>query len=352
MAGEARRISADTGKGEWREVLRCALVLLGVLAFGTLGFYCIEGPLANVENPWTLWQCLYFTLITVTTVGYEDIGTTEVGKVFTSFLLLVGIGTFTYTLSELVRVAITLQPAWMRKMNKQIQSLENHIIICGFGQLGKSIAERLTSSQVEFVIIDNDPKIWETAIEMGYNVIQGSSTEDDVLIEAGIERAKGIVCGVSSDAANVFTVLTARELNQKLMISCVADFEASIPKFERAGATLVVSPNFSAGFNIATAILRPHLTEAFNSHSHGRGEIEMGEVKIDDHSILNGKTVIQIGREINSVVFVAMKREGEDLVIRPGGNQQFQSGDILIVAGKIDDLSKMYELAHTSKAAA
>ena len=228
--------------------LRCLLALAAVTAFGTVGF-------AVIEQDWTLWKSLFFTLITITTVGYGDEGLSENGEVFAAVLLLLGIGTATYSLTSLVQIAVNYQTAWKRKMTRQINRLMDHFIICGFGRIGLTVAEQLQESGVPFVVIDCDEKQVEIALERGFLVVEGNSADDETLQQAGIQNARGIICAINSDAENVFVTLCARELNPGAFIASRASTESAARRMKRAGASLVVSPYISAGNQIANAVL-------------------------------------------------------------------------------------------------
>ena len=351
MAERARSRSLKKDNDGFSGIVRCALVLAGVMAIGTLGFYLIEGTKPEAEQPWDLWQCFYFTLITITTVGYEDVGTSATGKMFTSVLLVLGIGTFTFALGELMRIAVGLQPAWKRKMTKQIEQLADHLVVCGFGQMGRWICSGLRANGIPFIVIEQDERAWHSAIDHGFLAIHGSSSDEDVLVRAGVVRARGVVCGVDSDAENIFTVLTVRDLNKNALIACRANSEGSVRRIERAGATLVVSPHVTAGADITTAILRPHLAELLSHSPRSGSGIEMSEVLIKNGSPLAGKSIANVGMQVDSIVFVAVQRPGQETMVRPGGNESFQPDDVVIVAGKLDDLSQMYQLAKPRDAA-
>lgn len=317
---------------ELRGALRCLTALATVITFGTVGFML-------VERDWSLWKSLFFTLITITTVGYGDEGLSPKGEVFAAVLLLMGIGTATYSLSSLVQIAVTYQSAWKRKMQNKINRLTRHFVICGFGRIGQSLARQLSEAGVPFVIVDCESRVIDAALEAGYLAMLGNSTDDEVLRQAGTERARGVICAINSDAENTFVVLCAREMNPDLFIASRASTDRSAQRIQRAGADVVVSPYTTAGQTIADAILRPRLAEFLRNH---RGsEIELGELKVGDHSELVGKTVCEVGTRFPRVAFVAVKR-GECTEIRPGGARHFVAGDQITMAGCREALEAMY----------
>ena len=320
---------------EFRVASRCIATLLIVVAFGTLGFWYIEH-----ENHWGLWKSLFFTLITITTVGYGDQGLSPNGEKFAAILLLFGIASATYSLTSLVQIAVSFQSNWKKKMQNKINRLSNHLIICGFGRIGHTVAEQLQLSETPFLIVDYNADIVEQAIDLGYLAFQGNTTDDEVLQRAGIERAKGVICSTNSDAENVFVTLCARELNSHAFIASRASTDGAARKMERAGATLVVSPYTTAGQNIADAILRPKFAQFLKSN-HCR-DIELGEFAIHETSPFVGKSVRNVGERFPKIVFVAIRTGAADAPTRPGGKQLFAAGDAIAVAGPRSDLEELY----------
>ena len=335
MLQSTKSIRLSLASEELRAAARCILILLTVVAFGTLGFWYIEH-----DNHWDLWKSLFFTLITITTVGYGDQGLSPAGEKFAAILLLFGIGTATYSITSLVQLAVTYQSTRKQKMQNRIDRLTNHLIICGFGRIGRTVAKELENAHVPFVVVDCQPSIVEEALDHNFLAIQGNCTDDEVLQQAGMGRAKGIICATSSDAENVFVALCAYELNPGAFIACRAGTDSAARQMERAGATLVVSPYTTAGHNIADAILRPKHAQFL--HSNRSGDIELGEFRIESGSPLVGKTVRSIGERLPTVVFVAVRSQDADTPTRPGGHQSFAVGDAVTVAGPRADLERLY----------
>ena len=323
-----------------REVVTCLVVLAGIIVGGTIGFTYTEGH-------WSVWDALYFTLITVTTVGYGDDGLSPAGRILAILLVLFGIGTATYTLSVLVQLAVGYQLSWKLKMKQQINQLEQHVLVCGFGRLGRAACERLRALQSPFVVIEENESEFQAAIDQGYLALRGCATKDDVLRLAAIERARGVICGVNSDAENVFITLSARELNPNVFIVSRADANDAHAKLKRAGASLVVSPHSTAASNIVNSILCPNLTKFLKSSHESSGRFELSEVTIQEGSILIGRTVSQYGKIEDSISFVAIVRATGETVMKPDGDDTFQCGDVVIVAGYSQDSARMNELANS-----
>ena len=236
---------------ETRTLIYCAIALCSVIALGTVGFMI-------VEPGWGLWKSFFFTLVTVTTVGYGDEGLSFEGQAFAAVLLIGGIATATYSLSSMVRVAINLQLSWRRKMRDRIKKLNNHFVICGYGRIGETVCEEIATYGIPFVVLEKSEESCQAAQERGFLTVRGNSTEDDVLRSAGIDRAKGVICVINSDAENVFITLSVRELNPEAFIACRAAGRGAINRLKRAGASLVISPYTAAGMTIADEILTRH----------------------------------------------------------------------------------------------
>ena len=209
----------------------------------------------HFEPTWGVWKAFFFTMITISTVGYGDQGISPLGERFAAVLLLVGIATATYSLSALVNVAVNCQLEWKRKMQRQIDQLQQHFIICGFGRIGKTVCEQLAAAGESFVVLEKDPDSYQAALDQGHLAILGDSTEDPNLRQAGVTRARGVICVINSDAENVFITLSVRELNPQAFIASRADAEGASRRGKRAGADLVISPYTTAGLTLARAVL-------------------------------------------------------------------------------------------------
>ncbi len=315
-----------------RRIVRCLLALFLVLSSGALGFAWTED--------WPLWRGLYFTLITVTTVGYSDEGISPQGKQFAVVLLLVGIATTTYCMSTVVQIVVSRQLGWKRRMQRQIEQLNQHVIVCGYGRVGRTVAEQLHQAGVEFVVIERNEQHFQEAVDRGLLALHGNATDDAVLKAAGVTRARAVVCLLDSDAENVFITLSARDFNPKAFIVCRAETESAAGKAHRAGARMVVSPYYAAGVDVATAVIRPNLAQFLEHGRNGQGGFDLTEIAITPRSPLVGKTVAEVGRACDTVVFVALKQPDGQTIIRPPGGLRFDAGDILFLAGSRESLDE------------
>lgn len=317
---------------ELRGALRCVALLLVVMCIGTVGFMLIE--------EWGLWQSLFFTLITITTVGYGDEGVSPSGEVFAAMILVLGIGTATYTFSSLVQLAVNYQSSWKRRMQSQISRLTGHFVICGHGRIGQTVASSLLEAGESFVVIEHTDERVDAAVESDLLVVQGNSTEDEILLQAGVDRARGIICVTDSDAENVFVTLSARELNPELFIAARASTEGAACKMRRAGANVVVSPYISAGQLITDAILRPSFSDAVMNRR--RGDIQLTELTASQQNGMAGTTVGQITERFPRIVCVAVREAASDDVERAVDGLTLANGDVVTVAGKAADLETLY----------
>ena len=249
------------------------LVLL-VLISGVAGFYFIED--------YTFIDAFFMTVITIATVGYREVKELDdAGKIFTSFLIIFSIGTFAYAISVITRYVIEgeFQLFFKHyKVNKDIQQLKNHVIVCGFGRNGRQACQQLASGNEKFVVIESNPAIIETMRnENNLLFVEGDATQDETLAEAGLERAKALITALPSDASNVFVVLTAREMNPSLKIISRASDDASEHKLKRAGADNVIMPDKIGGTHMAALVTKPDVLE-FIDHITGRINIRLEEI--------------------------------------------------------------------------
>ena len=324
---------------ERRRRLRTALGLLfAVVASGTIGFVIIEG--------WAVWRALFFTLITITTVGYGDEGISETGKKFASFLLVSGIGISSYAFALLVQNAVTNQFAWKKRMQKRIDKISAHTIVCGFGRMGKAVCDQLKAAGIPVVVIELDTDAFHAACDAGFLAIEGSSSDDDVLEQAGIMVASNVVSTVSHKAENVFTALSARQLRPNIPIVARAACEEEARKLTQAGATRIVSPYLSGGQRIADLILRPGVADFIERSQTDDGGVVFADISVKEGSDLCGYTLADYGKNYGTkIAFVALQRGDEELCISPPGSSKLRTGDRLIVAGDPEQVERMTESA-------
>lgn len=288
------------------------------------------------------------TIITLTTVGFgEVVPLSDAGRVFTMVLILLGVGTLGWGLRNAAEVVLG-QQLWMsvrqRRMEKTLNTLENHYIVCGYGRMGRQIVRDLRARNEPFVVVDMSATIAEELLEEGIAHVTGDATRDEVLQEAGIERACGLVAALDTDADNVLAVLTARGLNSTVTIVARTATEEAESKLRRAGADRVVSPYVIGGHRLALGLLRPTVHDFLNHIFHLGDELNMdvGQVLVRRDSHLVGQTLAGCDlRRVWNLNVLAIQRPDGDFITSPDGNHTIMSGETLIVIGPRDSI---YEL--------
>lgn len=322
----------------WR--LRLALVLVGiVLVYGTLGYTIIE--------KWPLHDAFYMTIMTISTVGIEVHPLNDAGRAFTITLILAGVGSLFYTLGAAFELLLSEQFNHWRarqKMQKSIDAMKGHYIICGYGRIGRQVAADLREANVPFAVIDSRPDRCAIIQEHGHAFVDGDATLDETLLDAGIERAKAIVGALNDDAANVMLVVTARGLNPKLFIVARAALPESEKKLARAGADEVISPYKVGARRITLSMLRPAVSNFLNAVLYDRElQAEFTEFSIDDDSAMVGQTLENAGlAHGRDVLPIAMLRAGK-LIFTPPADTVLQAGDTLIIVVPTESLRLMRE---------
>lgn len=318
------------------------LLILAVIFTGTTGYVLIEG--------WAVLDALYMTIITITTVGYREVHALSArGMVFTIFLIVFGVGTILYTLNNAAKVVIEgeLQHVFgRRKLEKKIKGLKDHYIICGYGRMGKVICRELREKGAKFVVVEKELSV--TGIFDGDILfIQGDATLDEVLKETGIEKAKGLISVLSTDAENLYVVLSARVLNPKLNIVARAGEEGSEQKLLRAGADRVVSPYHIGGLRIAHTLIKPAVVDFIEfATKSGNIDLQMEEINVQAGSKVANTTLDEcgIGRELG-IIIVAIKDSGGDMRFNPNYKTTIRPGDILIALGERSRLKLLEDMA-------
>jgi voltage-gated potassium channel len=326
-----------------------AFVLLGaLLSGGTIGYTLIEG--------WPVWDSLYMTMITITTVGFGEVKPlSHAGQQFTVLLLVASIVSVGFSVTTVIRFLFEgqiVEAMRGRRMERSISNLKEHYIICGCGIVGREVATELRDADVPFVIVDRDPEESELARDPDVLFLKGNAEDDAVLVEAGIERAKGLIAVTPDDAINVFVVLSARQLNSGLTIVARASEEPTIGKLMKAGANRVVSPYQLVGRRIASVLLRPSIVD-FLDVAVGEGDVAMRleEVRVPAGSTLVGKHLREanIGQETGAIVVGIHNSDGRPRIDPSAAvtlsSITLQEGDVLIALGSGEQLQKLKTVA-------
>lgn len=323
----------------WRRV-RLALLLVGiVIVVGTAGYIALGlDPL----------EALYQTVTTVTTVGFKEVGG-EFGaakRVYTIVLILVGVGTVLYTLTSLLEALVEGQLGLLfgrRRMDRKIGTLENHVIICGWGRVGRALAEHLVSEDEPFVVIENDP---ERVVDVPHLVVEGDATEDETLRRAGIERARALVAALNADADNLFVVVAGRALRPDLFIVARVRTATAEEKMRRVGADRVVNPQQIGGHRMGAFVMQPHVAEFLDVVMHDRSmEFRLEEIVVPQTSPLAGQTLRDTHiRDRTGALVLAMRADDGTFRTNPEPGMTVDPGDVLIAIGTSQQLGALRQL--------
>jgi voltage-gated potassium channel len=322
-----------------RKVIRSLIMLGLVLLIGTMGYMIIE--------EWHFLEALYMTVITITTVGYGETRNLDgQGRIFTILLIFMGMGIMAYTLGIVAQAMVELQIRSIfgrRKLGSTIKAVKNHYIICGYGRIGKIVSKELKRKGTPLLVIDKDPDLKQDFETNGIPYIIDDATNEDILMEAGIERAKGLVSLATSDADNLFITMTARGLNPDLFILVRADEESTEKKLLRAGANRVVLPYLIGGHKMAQTIIKPAVTDFLEFTTNNKDmDLKMEQLLVGERSRLKGLTLIdsRIRQEMSAII-VAIRKSNGEMAFNPSSQTRIDPGDTLIALGHTKDLDRL-----------
>jgi voltage-gated potassium channel len=327
---------------EIRNRLIYAIVaILCVVFFGAFVFKIIEGI--------TLLDAFYLTTQTVTGVGYGDVPPkTDGGKFFAIVFMLIGGGTVLYALTVVAQAIVqteVLSALGERRKYKEMEKLNNHFIVCGAGRVGRRIISQLQKQKIPFVIIERDDKKIEQIAANKEFIIIGDATSESILHKAGVERAKGLATCLPDDADNVYVVLTARGMNDKLHIVSRAVEEEAEPKLIRAGANRVVAPTIIGSHSMARALLKPAVADFMDSIVAETLDLAFEEVAVEQSSTFIGKRLADTNiRAELDLVIVAIRRKNGEMIFHPSGEIIIREGDLLVSIGKAESMQQLINL--------
>ncbi len=312
-----------------------------VILSGTTGYHVIEG--------WPWFDCFYMVLTTITTIGYSEVhAMSYAGRVFNVFVIVAGVGTVFLGIGALTQALLEFELRTFfgrRRMEREIARLSDHYIICGIGRVGRSVAREFARRSVPFVMIETSEGKGARFGD-GWPTIIGDATQEAVLRQARIEQARGLVAATTTDATNIYIVLTARGLNPKLKIIARASEEDAEKHLRTAGADSVVSPYHFAGHRIAQSFLRPHVLDFIDSATVHLGmDLEIAQIEVRADARLVGQTLAASNiRHDPGVIVLAIKRAGQ-MRVNPSRDDVMQAGDYLIAMGEPGALRKLEEKA-------
>jgi voltage-gated potassium channel len=321
-----------------RRILLIAALIAFTMAIGTVGFRVIEG--------YSLFDSFYMTLITITTVGYQEIHPlSHAGRTFNSFLILFGVTAMFVAVGAMTQTIIELQlqdTYGERRRRRAIMHMNDHFIVCGFGRVGRNAAFELQRTGAPFVVIDRNEQRIERAIAAGMHAMRADATQDESLREAGVERARGFIAALATDADNVFVILSVRTLNPGLTVVTRASEENAEEKLRRAGADTVFSPYSIAGHRLAQALIRPHVVQLLDFAGEALGlNVTMEQLRVPSESGLPARPLGVLAPRESGLIVLAIRRMDGKMVFNPPTDMTVSGGDVLIVMGEQPNLRSL-----------
>ena len=313
------------------------ILLLVLLSFiGTLGYVLIEG--------WSVFDAMYMTVVTISTVGFgETYELSRPGRIFTLIFILVSLGTSIYTftrLGQLIFEGELVKYIGARKMKNQLEKLQNHFIICGYGKVGKTVAKELLLQKMPFVVIDHDQNVLESLNAEGVLHLSGDATDESILRRAGIEKASALLCVLPTDADNLYLVISARELRPGLNIISKALNEKAESRLRQAGATSVISPYRIAGYHMLHAAVSPNILKYLEIRVDKGHSIGMQEIQLSQNSPLVNRSIKELEiRKAFGISIIAIKRAKDELIVNPDAEEKLLPDDILVASGSNGSLT-------------
>lgn len=322
------------------------LVLIGVMILGVLGFYFIED--------YTLMESFYMTVITISTVGFKEVRPLSPGgQLFTSFLIIGSFGTFAYGISVVTRSVLNGELAEyfkLYRLEKTIQNLEGHVIIAGYGRNGRRAAQKLKAYGSSILVIENDEEIINQHLRGGNILfIEGDASEDRSLIDANIKTARAIICTLGKDSDNVYTVITARQMNPEIKVISRASTLSAESKLRAIGANHVVMPEGVGGAHMATLVMSPGIVEFLDSLSvEGSSAINLEEIEVSRlTSMTEGIKLKDLAlRQKTGCTVIGLKTADGEFVINPDADQKIEPNSRLFVLGKPEEIVDLNKYLH------
>ena len=317
-----------------------SLVLIGL---GCLGYMLIE--------QWSFMDALYMTIITLATVGYSEVQTVSTeGRIFTVIYIMLGVGFFLYVAGNIIQFLVEGRIRLVlgrHKLDAQISKLNDHYIICGYGRIGRVLARFLIEKYVNVVVIERKESRMAKMNEDGVLYILGEATDEKTLARAGIQRAKGLVTAVATDADNVFLVLIAKQINPELFVVARATQNTAKKTLLAAGADKVISPYDLGARRMAHAILRPTVIKFLEmAFADDKTDIQVEEIRMSSHSQLLGKPLRNSGirQDLDLIIVVIRKQDGR-MVFNPKADTELEQGDVMVVVGSARSIKQLERIA-------
>jgi voltage-gated potassium channel len=325
-----------------RRIARRAILIAGLIAFtlfiGTIGFRLLED--------YPLFDAFYMTLITITTVGYQEIRPlSHAGRVFNSFLIFFGVTAMFVAVGAMTQTIIEIQVQDRygdRRRRRAVMRMKDHYIVCGLGRVGRSAASELQRAGVPFVVIDRNEERVEQAAKAGMTAMRADVTRDESLREAGVERARGFIAALATDADNVFVILSVKSLNPRLTVVTRAVEEGAEEKMRRAGADTVFSPYSIAGHRLAHALVRPHEVQLADFAGSSVGlDVTMEQLRVAPDAALASRKLGDLAPRQAGLIVLAIGKADGKMIFNPPVDMEVSAGDVLIVMGEQPNLRSL-----------
>lgn len=322
-----------------RRFWRVLAVIAATVTVGATGYIAIDD--------FPLLDAVYLAVMTMTTVGYGEIRPlSQAGRLFNIGYMLLSVSVLLFTIGVMTQTVLEVQIGALlgrRREKKMIDKLKGHYVVCGFGRLGRGAAEEIKGSGVEVVVVDRREDRVEWARRLGYHALEGDSTRDDVLKEAGVERAAGLIAALATDADNLFAVISAKGLNTKLRVGARAAEEEAEKKMRAVGADSVLAPYKLAGTRLAQSVLKPHVHQFLDFASTSVAmNVRMEQLEVGAGSDLVGKSLSDLRlRAEFKVIVLAIRRSSGEMVFNPPAEAAVQAGDFLVVMGEPEPLRRL-----------
>lgn len=337
-------LEQETNMEARRKFIFIIITFIVIITIGVSGYMYLLGI--------NLIDALYMTAITISTVGYGEVAEmTNVAKLFTVGIIFAGLSVAGYGITSLVSLFFEgeLKDAWRRRqMENRIKNLKNHYIICGAGEIGHTVIKSFKESKVPFVVIEKNPKRYEELDRESCLTILGDATSEDVLEEANIGQSKGVICTLSNDADNVFTVLTARQMNEDVYIVSKAIEKSAVNKLKKAGANNTISANEIGGRRMASLVLRPSVMSFLDIITQaGDVTLDLEEVTVCENSSLVHVALkdAKIPENTGLIVLALKRKNSTKLTFNPNSSEILQDGDTMVVLGQEIQVNKLKDMA-------
>ena len=327
----------------WRRFVHAQIAFVVVLAVGTIGFQLLLG------EGWV--ASFYRAVVSTTLTGLDSAPETAAGQIFTVVLLFAGVAVFFYIAGVVVDVITRggLADAFTERRRKRaIEDLQDHVIICGYGRVGRSVAAEFRATGTPYAVVDITPESVERAQADGASVVLGDGTEDGDLQRAAIARARGLVASVDSDEKNLYITLSARAQRPDLVIVARASNEAAARKIRLAGANRVVQPYSHAGLHLANLVVKPQVADFLDIVATAGGatsELRFEELLVSPDSEPCGKSIAELRiQDVTGALVVAIRKSDGGFEVTPSADAVFAAGDVLIGVGSTEEMAKLEDL--------